>query len=129
MQCLARRAYIFVTIAATTGSKWRPALVVQLYRVVALSSATKATLHRSIDILSERGRLSGPFPSARCSVYCFRERSHLPLSSAHSRWPSVSENDKKKKEKTDGWIFQRTVTPDYLGQVIIVVYTFCCCTR
>jgi len=124
MQCLARRVHIFVIIVATISSKWRPALA-QLYRIAALSSATKAMLYRSIDILSERGRLSGPFPSARCSDYCFRERPHLPLSSAFSlaerEW---KQQKKKKKKQTAEWIFQQTVTPDYLVRGSLLFISF-----
>jgi len=131
MQC----ELIVVIIVTTDGSKWRPALMAQLYRVAALSSATKATrpVGAKYRYIVRGGRLSGPFPSARCSVYCFREAPFAALvralSLAEREWIGKQQKKKKKKQMTE-WIFQRTVTPDYAVQTVIVVTSCCCyCTR
>lgn len=86
--------------------KWRPALAAQLYwgsRVV-LGNKSNTVAAVSIYILWER-RLSGPFPSARCPVYCFR-KAHLLLSSPCALASRARMNRKKRKgkKKTDGWM-------------------------
>lgn len=72
----------------------------QLYRVAALSCVgnKSSTIRAEYRYIVREGRLSGPFPSVRCPVYCFREeiccsRPYAPVSRARM-------NRKTKKKKT-----------------------------
>lgn len=69
----------------------------QLYRVVLRWQQKQHHRRAEYRYIVREGRLSGPFPSARCPVYCFREE--ICCSRPYALASRARMNRKTKQEK------------------------------